>query len=533
MGSTSCSHPRSTKTIVLVAAFIAPIVFIAANFQAPLNEARTERYFQSIRKDPNQLLVFLREMPKGGDLHNHLLGAIYAESFIQWASEKGLCVNPRTFYLTPPPCGDEKGTVPAISALSDRLLYRQMIDAFSMRNWQFSGESGHDHFFDTFDRFIVASYGNTGRMLAETASRAASQHEVYQELMHAAAVKEVSDLVNRTGWDDDFSRQRHTLLASGMPRVVAAARKEMDDAESIRDSALRCATTQPDPGCKITQRYLYMVLRGLPKELVFAQMVLGFEVASADPRFVGLNLVQPEDWYVPLHDFRLHMRMLQYLHSVYPKVHIALHAGELVPGMVTPEDLRFHIRDSVETGHAERIGHGVSVMQESQPSQLLGELALRNVMVEICLTSNATILDVQGQRHPLREYIRAGVPVALATDDEGVSRSDMTQEYLRGALDQDLNYAELKRMARTSLEHAFISGASLWSEANKLTPVTECTADVSRSQMPSGRCQDFLKENEKAILQWSLESQFRSFESQTWPVAKAISTAEVKAAQHH
>ncbi len=281
----------NTKALVIVAALIAPGVCIATGPQAPSNEARTDRYFQSIRKDPTQLLVFLREMPKGGDLHNHLLGAIYAESFIQWAAEDGLCVNSQTLYLTPPPCESEKGTVPASTALSDRFLYRQMIDAFSMRNWQLSGESGHDHFFDTFDKFIVAGYGNTGKMLAETAARAASQHEVYQELMHAAAIQEISALVSRTGWDDDFSHQREKLLAGGMAQVVTAARKEMDDAESSRDSSLRCVTTQPDPGCKITQRYLYMVLRGLPKQFVFGQMVLGFELASIDSRFVGINLV--------------------------------------------------------------------------------------------------------------------------------------------------------------------------------------------------------------------------------------------------
>ena len=242
----------------------------------------------------------------------------------------------------------------------------------------------------------------------------------------------------------------------------------MDDAEAVRNSTLRCASAQPDPGCKITQRYQYMVLRGVPKEIVFTQMVLGFEVASADPRFVGINLVQPEEWYVARRDFVLHMRMLQYLHSVYPKVHIALHAGELAQGMVPPEELSFHVRSSVEIGGAERIGHGMDVMYEDRPQELLRELAQRNVMIEICLTSNATILGVTGNRHPLGEYIRAGVPVALATDDEGVSRSDMTQEYLRAALDQGLSYTQLKTMARTSLEHAFISGDSLVERCQKL-----------------------------------------------------------------
>ena len=510
-------HAARVKILLVVAGLLASAACTAADRVNASHQARTERYFQSIRGDPNQLQAFLRQMPKGGDLHNHLLGAIYAETFIGWAAEKGLCVDPASFYLSQPPCGGEKGTVPARKALTDRFLYRDMVDAYSMRKWQLSGLSGHDHFFDTFDKFIVASYGKTGEMLAETAARAASQHETYQELMHAAAFPEVLALGNKAGWDDDLARQRDKLLANGMAQVVAMARKEMDDAEAVRNSALRCATPHADPGCKITQRYQYMVLRGAPKEIVFAQMVLGFEAATVDPRFVGVNLVQPEEWYVPRRDFGLHMSMLQYLHSAYPKVHIALHAGELAQGMVTPEELSFHVRASVETGAAERIGHGMDVMFEDRPNELLRELAQRNVMIEICLTSNATILGVQGERHPLRDYMRAGVPVALATDDEGVSRSDMTQEFLRGAIDQDLTYAELKIMVRTSLEHAFISGGSLWANPRDFTPVMDCTSDMSKPGAPSQRCQKFLKKNEKANLQWELESQLFTFESQPWP----------------
>src|SRR6185369_3312396 len=132
------------------------------------------------------------------------------------------------------------------------------------------------------------------------------------------------------------------------------------------------------PGCEVEVRYLYQVLRGLPREQVFAQIVLGFELAKADPRFVGLNLVMPEDWYVPMHDFDLHMRMLDFLHGIYPKVHISLHADELAMGLVPPEGMRFHIRESIEKGHAERIGHGVAVMNEDRPTELLEVLAKRS-----------------------------------------------------------------------------------------------------------------------------------------------------------
>jgi hypothetical protein len=263
----------------------------------------------------------------------------------------------------------------------------------------------------------------------------------------------------------------------------------------------------------VTVRYLYQVLRGLPHEIVFAQILLGFELASTDPRFVGLNLVMPEDWYVCIHDFNEHMAMIDYLHTVYPKVHITLHAGELAMGLVPPEDLSFHIRASVERGHAERIGHGVSVMNEKDPIGLLHEMAERNVLVEIALTSNDMILGVSGDDHPLPIYMKYGVPVALATDDEGVSRSDMTHEYLRAVESYHFSYVDLKRFARQSLEHSFLPGQSLWTDTKLVfRPSSACAGDVAGAEKPSAGCEQFLAANERARMQWKLESEFVKFE---------------------
>jgi hypothetical protein len=259
-------------------------------------------------------------------------------------------------------------------------------------------------------------------------------------------------------------------------------------------------------------RYLYQVGRGGAPEQVFAQILTGFMMANVDPRVVGLNLVQPEDWLIPMRDFSLHMRMLDYLHNIYPKVHISLHAGELTAGLVPPEGLRFHVRESVERGHAERIGHGVDIMQETDPIQLLQEMARRQVMVEICLTSNDVILGVRGKQHPLAMYLKYGVPVALATDDAGVSRSEMWREYLKAVEDQGLGYLQLKTMARASLEHAFIGGASLWRDPQKFILVQQCAVGQSAQTPVSPICQRFLSSNERARLEFELERSFAEFE---------------------
>jgi adenosine deaminase len=185
-------------------------------------------------------------------------------------------------------------------------------------------------------------------------------------------------------------------------------------------------------------------------------------------------------------------------------------------GLVPPEGLRFHIRESIERGGAERIGHGVAVMSEDDPIGLLQEMARRNVLVEICLTSNDVILGVSGDRHPLPVYMKYGVPVALATDDEGVSRGDMTQEYLRAVETYGLSYGDLKRMARASLEHSFIPGDSLWSgggsDGRELRLTAACADDKASGVRLSGKCQKLIGASERARVQWQLEQAFAEFE---------------------
>jgi len=98
-------------------------------------EQRTARYLVSVRKQPPLLLAFLHEMPKGGDLHNHLAGAIYAEDLIDFAASDNLCVERTSSQLIPPPCDpcETYTAKPGVRcAYGDHVLYNQMIDAWSI-----------------------------------------------------------------------------------------------------------------------------------------------------------------------------------------------------------------------------------------------------------------------------------------------------------------------------------------------------------------------------------------------------------------
>jgi adenosine deaminase len=487
-------------------------------------EARAARAYQgAVKAGPLALHAFLVGFPKGADLHVHLSGAVYAESFIRDAGEDGLCVDPAALSFAKPPCVG--GLVPAAGVPGNQELYDRLIDAFSMRGFvPTAGFSGHDQFFATFERFGGLNKRHTGEWVDEVVSRAAAQNQQYLELMHTPEFKHAAQIAHELGWNADLAQFRQALLDHGLRDEVAADREEARTAEAQRRQMEHCGTEQAAPACGVEVRYIYQVLRGYPPEQVFAQTVLGFETVAASMEaerlggreggWVGINFVMPEDGFISMRDYSLQMKMLDYLHSVYPQVHISLHAGELAPGQVPPEGLRFHIRQAVEVGHAERIGHGVDVMYEDDAQGLLKELAQKHVMVEINLSSNEGILGIEGAEHPFTNYRAARVPVALSTDDEGVSRIEITHEYVRAALDYHLSYQELKTLARTGMEHSFLQGKSLWAAEDEFAlAAAPCRAQLLGAEKPTGECKKFLDGSEKAAAQWELERRFRAFEA--------------------
>ena len=441
----------SSSRLRLIAALITPTLAMAADAAGPI-EAR----FAQLRNDPPSLYAFLLRMPKGGDLHNHVSGAVYAESYLRAAAVDGLCADLRAGAIVAPAAGGGCGdNVPAARAESDNALRNALIDSLSMRNFVAGRESGHDHFFAAFEKAGPWKEEHHGEFLAEITRRAAEQNESYLELMGLSG-RPANEIGDKAGLDENFDRTRDRLMEAGLEAVVVRMRARIAEIERARQAALGCGAHAESPACRVTVRYVMEVLRESPKQRVFAQVMAGFRLASTEPLVVGVNLVQPEDGVVSMRDYSLQMRMVGYARTQYPKAHVSLHAGELAPGLVPPEALRFHIREAVDVAGAERIGHGVDILYETDSQALLGRMRQRHILVEINLTSNDQILGIRGADHPLPAYRRAGVPVAISTDDEGVARSHLTAEFLRAALTYKLSYADLKEMAIDSLRCAFL-----------------------------------------------------------------------------
>ena len=507
--------------------FLAMIAFGYSGVSHASPAERTAKALEAIRGNPAKLIDFVTRMPKGGELHHHLTGSIYAESYIDYAVADGDCIDRKTMTIVKPPCDATAGRPPATDAQTDFELRNDVIDAWSIRNFvsNAADRSPEDHFFRAFFEFALVTDHHWGEMMAEVTHRAGAQNILYIETMLTPDQGEASALGRKLGWTDDFAAMRTKLFQNGMDKIVADGSRNLDEGIAGMNRVLGCGTSKPDVGCAVTLRFQYQILRALPREDVFAQMVAAFALAARDPRVVGVNPVMPQDDYTALHDFQRQLRMIDFLHKIYPQVHLSLHAGELTAGQVPPEELYSHIRDSITLGHAERIGHGQDIIYETNSPGLLAEMARRHIAVESTLTTEQIAGGIPASDHPLLVYLKAGVPVSLSTDDEGVARTELSWEFRRAVETFHLDYPALKQLVRNSLDYAFLPGKSMWTAPGKYSGnfviVAPCTGEAPSVKPPSkpatskptSACQSFLADNEKARLEWAEEAAFSTFES--------------------
>ena len=468
----------------------------------------TEFAFAAAKHDGlNALAAFLRAFPKGADLHNHLGGAIYAESYIGWAAEQGLCVDTRALALAKPPCDGQKGLKPVAEFLRQPDGREALMNAFSMRSFAGGSVADHDQFFATFGRFGTSF--DFPAAVAEVAARAEHENILHLELMSTFGSSDVWDIASKLQWTDDFDAFAKQARDNGLDAAVAHTRATLDADSKTVAAKLGCDKDANAPGCHVDIEYLAQLNRMQPNAVVFVQALLGAELARSDPRVLGINIVAPEDSVPAIENYATHMRIIAYATKGPRPPHVALHAGELTLKLAPPEVLNDHIRQAVEIGHAERIGHGSDIAYELGADQLLQEMKQRHVAVELALTSNQQILGLDAGTSPFRLYRRAGVPIALSTDDAGVERTTLTVEYAKAAIWFDLSYRDMKKLSIDSLRYSFLPGQDLWNEAEAVA--APCAHDAPGGTA-STECAAFLKENRRAALEWDLLARISAFE---------------------
>lgn len=125
---------------------------------------------------------------------------------------------------------------------------------------------------------------------------------------------------------------------------------------------------------------------------------------------------------------------------------ITIHAGEWGPAQ--------NVREAIESLGAERIGHGVRVMEDESVVSLARE---RGVAFEVCVTSNFQSGVVKTfESHPLPRMLESGLKATINTDDPSVSRITLAHEYQHVCERLNVPMDALKRSILLAAESAFL-----------------------------------------------------------------------------
>jgi adenosine deaminase len=481
------------KTLVMLICLLSFGVADAREMKAkktapPSNYGTTNQYYSQLISGgtPNvaELNLFANMLPKGGDIHHHYSGAIYAETYLDWVGKKNYCIyresdgqlKAEKYRIEIKPAaelaeGAVKICISADAVRRDNAFYRELLMRWSDKDF-----SNHYHeqpapdqqFFDTFAFFGPVSNAAFQEGLQSLKDRAKAENVQYIETM----LKKSPDIANphlaklindlKTEATEDETEAVLSECADFMDGDAAAKAKIDDYVKSLEEVAAGI----DDAAFKL--RFQAYVSRNNAPAKVFSGLYAAFAAAKSSNLIVGVNIVGPENGHVAMRDYSLHMQMFRFLNQRFPGVKLSLHAGELVLGMVPPEGLKSHVREAVEIAMADRIGHGVDIAHETDPDELLEVLKERKVAIEVTLTSNAFILGVKNEAHPVQMYRYHNVPFVISTDDPGVSRSSLSNEYLLFMVRYRPFYDELKKVAYNSIRYSFLSESEKVEEIKSL-----------------------------------------------------------------
>jgi adenosine deaminase/adenosine deaminase CECR1 len=433
---------------------------LAAAFAVPASAASnaevTARHFASLVSGPApktaELAMFFNNMPKGADLHHHYSGSIYAEQYLEWVDKLGYCIDKASWSVQADKAADRKNCATVADLEKDPLAYRTLLHKWSVMDFYNHTEdqlAPDLAFFTTFPRFndVASTNGNDGQ-------KRLKERAIAENVSYIETVFEIAPITFDAEFDGKLNDE--AAFAGYLAKLEAspAFNKGIADYSAYVDSSSAGIDDE-----HFTMRYQPFVLRFLSPSIVFSQMAAGFKIASLNKKVVSVNIVGAEHYPVSMRDYSLHMRMYKFLSAKYPDVKLSLHAGELALGLVPPEGLKFHIAEAIEVAGAKRIGHGMDIAHERQPLVLLKKMREKNIPVEVNLTSNEFILGVTGQAHPVNIYRKYGVPFVLSSDDTGVSRNTLSNEYVLFASRYKTSYAEVKKLSYDSIRYSFLQDA--------------------------------------------------------------------------
>jgi len=374
-----------------------------------------------------RLYRFLEYLPKGSDLHIHngvMLPLDEYLNFLERMPEIAICCSP-----------DSLGYARPASQVQNLENYKPLSDAYRAgvtyqdlkRSLTLKGRPDSIRIWDHFGKMfgMVGDYLKCDELQEEylyTAFSYYAKHGVYH-------------LENRQtfGGSPEKAAEKIRLIKRAQDRTR----------EEYPEFSIRLILTGlKNPGFEKLNEDIYkfgLKANGLVKDSLW----------NCEQFIVGLDFAQEEDKSYPLMTYK---EMLETAKESDHTLQISLHAGE----SLNPENRE--IESAIKLG-AKRLGHSYNLYMHPE---LIKEIKRRDICLETCPVSNCTLGYCSDlHNHPMRDYIKAGIKVAICDDDplfqEGESLVD---DFFVAAVYWDLPLREIKKLCKNSIEYSFLSKES-------------------------------------------------------------------------
>ena len=252
--------------------------------------------------------------------------------------------------------------------------------------------------FEPYER--LGDYQGSSLLQSEETIRRAVQIAIRKAAAHNVRYLELRcSPLNYTKGNVNTGLEVYRIIAQELSQAESEASRSLG--KPVRYRALLIASRHR----KLSQVYQYMeLMEDIFQTATYPEMLAGVDLAGNEKQ------MPPE-------------RLREAFEPVMDRCqHITIHAGE-------NEEVK-NIWQAVYYLHAERIGHGLTLKNDPD---LMQKFIDRGIALEMCPSSNIQIIVPELTEYPLKYYLEKGVPVTLNTDNPGISRTNLTREYLTAA----------------------------------------------------------------------------------------------------
>lgn len=377
----------------------------------------------------SRLYKFCSNLPKGADLHVHDMSLLPVKELIGLLCEcKEFCINTdrKSFDLIVTDVKNDvpKGYMRVCDAVENGFYtHNDLINNWTVAGAESSGMNIWDYFEELFNRHAVLSNNMTFALRYYDYT---FRYYCKKNIMHVEIHMMLTDSIDESADYLRVVRQAYYNVKKDYPfftvRIIGAGVKADNSNIELTKK------------CFLNTTYVKEIIKDESNPDNITDFVIGFD------------LVNEEDTSLPLHSFA---PMLLKAKRQFPDMKLYIHGGESLDAQ------NENLIDAYLLG-VSRVGHGLNLYRYPD---LHARYVKKEICLEVCPISNQALGYAKDIRnHPITEYLRSGLPLALCSDDPTYMENEtLTDDFFAGIVGWNLSVADIKQLCINSIMYSGLS----------------------------------------------------------------------------